>query len=67
MRSSDLTHPLHFITLGTKGEQVRPKGKNLDQSHTEKLFFSQMLTLNILSLNQSIKQEKDAICIQEIH
>lgn len=38
MGSSALTHPLHFITLGTKGEQVHPKGKNHVQSHTEKVF-----------------------------
>lgn len=38
-----LTHPLHFITLGTKGEQVHPKGKNLVQSHTEKVFFLRCL------------------------
>lgn len=67
MGSSDLTHSLRFITLGTKGEQEYPKGKDLVQSHTEKVFFfSRMFTLNILSLNQSTNQEKDAICNQEL-
>lgn len=39
MGSSDLTHSLRFITLGTKGEQECPEGKNLVQSHTEKVLF----------------------------
>lgn len=32
--------PFIFSFLGTKGRQVYPKGKNLTQSHTEKLFSS---------------------------